>query len=263
MKSRIAIPIPTNTDIAYNQRSWPMYAAAVEQAGGEAVEVPLGLAAAELQAIAESCTGFCLPGSPADVNPAYYGAEVDPATSPADPAREAYDFFMLEHAQRHGKPVLAICFGVQSLNAWRGGTLVQDLLPMPVNHAAGSKVAVAHSVLIPAESLLGEVLLADAQSRIEAPSGDGFLRLPVNTSHHQAVGTPGEGLRIVARCPEDGVIEAVENDPAYVSPEGVHVGKQFLIGVQWHPERSYDISAASRTLFSRLVSAAGLAGPSR
>ena len=256
MKPRIAIPVPTTTDIAYNQRSWPMYAAAVSRAGGDAVEVPLGLAAAELQEIAESCEGFCLPGSPADVNPAYYGAEIDPASSPSDQAREANDFFMLGHAQEHGKPVLAICFGMQSLNAWRGGTLVQDLLPVPVNHSAGSKVAVAHTVLVPEDSGLAKFLQSDPGALAEAPMDDGYLRLPVNTSHHQAVSVPGDGLRIVARCPEDGVIEAVENDPDYVSADGFDVGSHFLLGVQWHPERSYDISAASRALFASLIRAA-------
>ena len=235
-----------------------MYATAVERSGGEPVEVPRGLPASALEKLAETCQGYCLPGSPADVNPAYYAADVDPAIAAADPAREACDFFLLEHAQKHGKPVLAICFGMQALNAWRGGTLVQDLLPMPVNHSAGSKVAVAHTVLIPQESTLGDLFCEDDDARAEAPKTDGYLRLPVNTSHHQAVGVPGEGLRIVARCPEDGVIESVENDAAFISPEGSSVSGQFLLGVQWHPERSYDISAASRMLFNRLVQAAAL-----
>ena len=233
-----------------------MYAAAVEGAGGTAVEVPLGLSAAELQKLAATVQGVCLPGSPADLNPAYWGAETDPATAPADPAREANDFFWLEHAQKAGKPLLAICYGVQSLNTWRGGTLVQDLSPVPVNHSAGRSVAVAHSALIPELSLLGRILAEDSEAAEEAPAADGFLRLPINTSHHQAIGVPGDGLRIVARCPEDGVVEAIENNVDYVSPEGASVEKQWLLGVQWHPERSCDISAASRAIFRAFVQAA-------
>ncbi len=261
VKPRIAIPTSTTSDQPYNQRSWPMYAAAVERSGGEAVEVRLGLPASEMQRIANTCHGVCLPGSPADVNPAYWGGEVDPATSPADPAREANDFFFLEDAEKHGKPVLAICYGMQSLNAWKGGTLVQDLTPVPVNHSAGAKVAVAHTVLVPEHSLLGVCLKATPKGReeISLPADDTntpveqrYLRLPVNTSHHQAVGVSGDGLRIVARCPEDGVIEAVEFGLEHVeSPV-----RQFVLGVQWHPERSYDISAASREIFRRFVSEA-------
>lgn len=255
MKPRIAVPISTTNDLDYNQRSWPMYAAAVEQSGGVPVEVPLGMAAAELRQLAETIHGVCLPGSPADLSPAYWGAEVDPATSPSDPAREANDFFWLEHAQKSRKPVLAICYGVQALNTWRGGTLVQDLSPVPVNHSAGRAVAIAHSALIPRMSLLGRVLLEDAAAVAEAPTTDDFLRLPVNTSHHQAIGVPGEGLRIVARCPDDAVIEAVENEPDYISPEGTPVQRQWLLGVQWHPERSFDISAGSRAIFHALIRA--------
>jgi len=257
MTPRIAIPIPTTGDLAYNARSWPAYARAVELSGGVPVEVPLDLPLNEVRTIAASCDGVCLPGSPADVDPTLYAAEVDPATSPADAAREAVDYTLLEDAAAHAKPVLGICFGVQSLNVWRGGTLVQDLTPVPVNHSAGSKVAIAHSALIAKDSTLGQLLLASEDTAAEAPlleDDDAFLKLPINTSHHQSVSAPGDGLRIVARCPEDGVVEAVENDPDYLTPTGRHT--QFLLGLQWHPERSYDISATSRALFRRLITEA-------
>lgn len=256
MIPRIAIPVPTAGNQEYNQRSWPHYAEAVARAGGEPVRLELGQSREELEGQIAGCVGICLPGSPADVNPDIYGAEVDPASAVPDDLREACDFFLLDHAQHTGKPVLAICFGVQSLNVWRGGSLVQDLTPLPVNHSAGSKVAVAHTVLVPPESLLGELFSSTQDLQAEAPLSDGFLRLPVNTSHHQAIASPGEGLRIVARCPDDAVIEAVENDPDW-EPDSPRSGRpQFLLGVQWHPERSYEISAASRALFARLISEA-------
>jgi putative glutamine amidotransferase len=254
MKPRIGIPIPTSIDLAYNQRSWPMYESAVRHAGGEPVAVPLTLTAVERRELMMTLDGVVLPGSPADIDPTRYTPQIDPATSPADPARELTDFDLLDDALRHGKPVLGICFGVQSLNTWRGGSLVQDLMPLPVNHSAGASVAVAHTALIAKESLLGSLVDPD-----EATEVDNFLRLPINTSHHQAVSAPGDGLRIVARCPDDGVIEAVELDPTMfhvehsVESTGGHAPSQFLLGVQWHPERSYDISATSRNLFAKLV----------
>lgn len=252
MSPRIAIPVPTTTDLAYNQRSWSAYAEAVRRSGGEPIEVPLGLSRGELKSLAETCQGVVLPGSPADVDPRLYGAERDPTTAVADPAREAVDYFLLDHAVATGKPVLAICFGVQSMNVWRGGTLVQDLTPMPVNHGAGGKVAVAHTVLVAPESLLGEIV-----DQTEAPVEGEFLRLPINTSHHQSVAAPGDGLRVVARCPDDGVIEAVELDPATFHVEHPHTEHRlWMLGVQWHPERSFEISATSRALFGRLVAEA-------
>ena len=259
MTPRIAIPVPTSKDPAYNQRSWPTYATAVTRSGGEAVAVELNSSPAEMSTLVASCDGILLPGSPADVDPALYGAERDPASAPADPAREAADFLLLDHAEKFRKPVLAICYGVQSLNVWRGGTLVQDLAPLPVNHSAGSKVAIAHTAQIAPASILASLLTPE-----EAPERDGFLRLPINTSHHQSVAAPGTGLRIVARCPDDGVIEAVEMEPddaVFHVEHSTH--PQFVLGVQWHPERSYEISAASRALFDRLIVEARMIGEAR
>jgi putative glutamine amidotransferase len=265
MKPRIAIPIPTSADLAYNQRSWHQYAEAVANSGGEPIEVPLNLSATALRELIETCDGIVLPGSPADVDPTRYGAERDPATAPADPARETVDFTLLDHAAKSGKPVLAICFGCQSMNVWRGGTLVQDLTPLPVNHAAGAQVAVAHAALIATGSTL-----ASLTDPAEAPQDGDCLRLPINTSHHQAVGAPGDGLRVTARCPDDGVIEAIELDPKMFHVEHSegeagdkmfhveHSPAPFFLGVQWHPERSFSISATSRNLFHRLVADAAL-----
>lgn len=239
-RARIAIPVPTSGNADYNQRSWPNYAAAVEAAGGEAVRVELGTAK-DLREAARSVSGILLPGSGADVLPSRYGAETDPATNKADEDRETADWTLLEEAERHRLPVLGICYGLQSLNVYRGGSLVQDLLPMPVNHSAGRQVAIAHAADIAPESLLGSLVGQD-----EAPKHSDFLRLPVNSSHHQAIAEPAPGMRIVARCPEDGVIEAIEADYDPKNP-------WFFMAVQWHPERSTDISAASRALFTRLV----------
>jgi putative glutamine amidotransferase len=249
MNPRIAIPVTTSTDIPYNRRSWPAYANAVRLSGGEPVSIDIRADQAQVLELIRTCQGVCLPGSPADVDPARYGEDRNLATEAADPAREGIDITLLEDAETYGKPVLGVCFGLQSLNVWRGGSLVQDLSPLPVNHAAGSKVAVAHTALIAENSLLASLVTTE-----EAPAADGFLRLPINTSHHQSVAAPGDGLRIVARCPDDGVVEAVENDPEWEGADRAH--PQFLLGVQWHPERSYEISAASRALFDRLVAEA-------
>jgi putative glutamine amidotransferase len=242
-KPRIAIPLPTSTDQEYNQKSWPIYASAVERAGGEPVEISLNLSPAEIARLANSCQGILLPGAPADVNPQKYGQEADPASAPADLPRENVDELLLQDAHNLYKPLLCICYGTQSLNVWRGGTLIQDLTPMPVNHKAGRSVAIAHTVAIAPDSLLGTLT-----TRAEALEQDGFLRLPTNSSHHQAIGIPGDGLRVSARCPQDGVIEAVEGGQ---SPES---GKShFVLAVQWHPERSYEISPASQAIFGRLI----------
>ncbi len=225
MKPRIAIPIPTSHDPLYNSRSWPQYANAIRQSGGDPIEIPLDATPRRTADIINTCQAVLLPGSPADVNPQKYGQDPDPATAPTDSARENVDELLLQDAHSLYKPILAICFGIQILNVWRGGTLLQDLTPMPVNHAAGASVAIAHAVSVAPESLLGS--LVDAT---EAPVQDDFLRLPINSSHHQAIGIPGDGLRITARCPQDAVVEAVEGGQA---TEGATA--HFVLGIQWHP----------------------------
>jgi putative glutamine amidotransferase len=246
MKPRIAIPVPHSTDIEYSERAWPQYAAAVEQAGGEAVKVPLTLSQVEVANLIRGCEGFLLPGSGADVNPQKYGQEAVSECKPADRAREAVDELLLQEAHNLYKPLLCICFGVQSLNVWRGGTLVQDLSIMPVNHAAGKSIAVAHMAAIAPDSLLGGIVVEE-----EAPEQGGFLRLPINSSHHQAIGITGDGLKISARCPQDAVVEGVEGGQASEGSES-----HFVLGLQWHPERSVEISPTSRAIFERFVAEA-------
>jgi putative glutamine amidotransferase len=70
--------------------------------------------------------------------------------------------------------------------------------------------------------------------------------LPANSSHHQAAESIGDGLKVVARSPEDGIIEGLEG----TSPD------HFVIAVQWHPERSFNDDSHSRAIFAALVEAA-------
>ena len=237
MTPKIAIPSPTSADAGYNDCCWPQYAFAVRAAGGEAVRLSLDDLSA-LGKLIESCDGLLLPGSPADVDPVLYGQQRHPSAAASDAFREGCDRMLLDWASSATVPVLGICFGLQLLNVWSGRTLVQDLRPVPVNHAAGPQVAVAHGTLVAGRSLLGGLLAA-----MEAPANGQFRRLLVNSSHHQAIAIVGEGLTVVARSVEDGVVEAVEG----------FLGAAPVVGVQWHPERSYQQSPSSKALFSWLV----------
>ena len=240
MKPRIAVPIPTSYDRTYNEQNWAVYATCLEACGAAPVPFPLHLSTREAEALAHTCQGVCLTGSPADVDPLQYGHPRDPASAPADPAREQVDRLLLEGVFEAKKPLLAICFGLQSLNVFQGGTLVQDLAPLPVNHAAGASVGVAHMVVVASGSLLACLSGSEAE-------GTDVPRIPANSSHHQAVGVAGKGLRITGRCPQDGVVEALELDSREEHP--------FLLGVQWHPERTF-ATPGSRALFDGLVAAA-------
>jgi len=239
---RVAIPMPHSTNHEYGQRAIPQYERAVVLAGAEPVRIPLDQTASDVKKLIAACDAVLLPGSNADVDPARFKQQPSPRTAAADARREQVDDLLLADAYAHRKPVLGICYGLQSLNVFRGGSLIQhipDFLPdatrAKVNHEAGKKVAVAHTVEIEPGSQLAEVIVG----------GNGLI-VPVNSSHHQSADTIGEGLSIVARCPDDHIIEGMEG----TSPD------HFVLAVQWHPERSVDDDAASRAIFDALVRAA-------
>jgi putative glutamine amidotransferase len=214
----------------------------VELAGGEPVPIPLDRDPKEITRLAEACDGVLLPGSRADIDPAKYKAARHPETAEIDAKRDAVDALLLDDAYHKRKPVLGICYGLQSLNVYRGGSLIQhipDFLEPEirgVDHDAGRKVAIAHGVEVEQGSLLGKIIGNGTSSAVA-----------VNSSHHQSADAAGEGLRIVARCPDDGIVEALEG----TSPD------HFVVAVQWHPERSVEDDEPSRKIFEALVEAAG------
>ena len=191
IRPRIAIPVPTSTDPEYNAAVWKQYAAAVERSGGEAVEVPLGEPPATTARLIAGCQGVLLPGSRADVNPQKYGQEAIAECAPADLARENVDELLLQDAHNMGKPILTICFGTQMLNVWRGGTLVQHLTGQPVKHRARAHGCGAIWRRWRRIRCLGRVGRPK-----RSQESDGVLRLPVNSSHHQAIEIAGDGLRV-------------------------------------------------------------------
>jgi putative glutamine amidotransferase len=237
-KPKIAIPIPKSDDPDYTGRALPQYEKAIADAGGLPVRIPLDQSPTEAIKLISQCDGVLLPGSGADVDPAKYGAERNPQTAPADRKRDAVDELLLQDVYNMKKPVLAICYGLQILNVYRHGTLVQhipEFLPTEtkglVDHAIGRKLEYAHQVTI------------DPQSKLAGIAG--ATEIAANSSHHQSAAEIGDGLRVVARCKEDGIIEALEGTSL----------EHYVLAVQWHPERTTS-DAPSRAIFSSLVEAA-------
>jgi len=201
------------------------------------VPVSLLLTAGELEKLAETLDAVVLSGSPADVEPSLFRATRHPETAAGDADRERTDFALLEHFLTKQKPLLAICYGIQSLNVFLGGTLVQDIpseLGTAIQHDWESEEADPEPF---------HAATAESGSRLAQMAAAGEIN--VNSSHHQSVGELGRKLRVVSRAP-DGVIEAVEwtGDANWV------------VGVQWHPERMVERNALAQSLFRNLIEAA-------
>ncbi len=235
IKPRIAIPEPCSYDLEYSGRALPPYLRAIQAAGGEPVLIPLQSSPEEIARLITSCAATLLPGSKADIDPQKFNAATHAKTAPADPPRDAADELLLQDAYNLRKPVFGICYGLQSLNVWRTGSLVQHI-ESSVNHSAGAKVEVAHNVTVTGDSLLAKEILRGEDSKA----------VPVNSSHHQSADVVGDGLRAVAHCAEDGVIEAIE---------GTTPG-HYVLAVQWHPERTFEHDQVSGRLFRVFVDSA-------
>jgi putative glutamine amidotransferase len=236
-KIRVGTPYRTRKEELSNKRdSYDKYLAAVQSADAEPVEIPLGLSPAELENLARTLDAVLLPGSPADVEPSLFHAARHPKTADPDAARERTDFALLDHAISEHKPVLAICYGVQSLNVFLGGPLVQDIpseVHTKIQHAwSGHEGPEPH-----------HIVTFDPRSRLAQLAGANQAH--VNSSHHQSVLQPGRNLRVVAHAP-DGVIEAVEWTG----------DANWIVGVQWHPERMVAADELAKSLFRELAAAA-------
>lgn len=242
-KPRVGIPWRTRQEERDGTREkLDYYFRAVRKAGADPREVSLEQSPEQLTRQLQELDAFVLPGSPADVDPRRYGASKHAKTTMLDPNRDNTDEAILSHAFDSRKPVLAICYGCQILNVHLKGSLIQDIpdvrpdRPHAVPHgttdlAAGAK---GGDQVHDADLTVGSVLAKLA----------GSSAAHINSSHHQAIDRPGENLRVIAQS-TDGIVEAVEWTG----------DSNWVVGVQWHPERMPDDPFAQH-LFQDFVSAA-------
>jgi putative glutamine amidotransferase len=230
----ITMRLELETDRFYLAR---FYSEAVESAGGLPIHIPLIPRPDFIRGVVADLDGLLLPGSNSDIDPQRYGREPHPQLGAVHPEKDETDLLALAEIEDLAMPVLAICFGAQSLNVSRGGTLIQDIVsqhPNAIKHEQGApRSRHSHRVLLLAGSVLGH--LASAESA------------PVNSHHHQAIETLGRELVATAWAP-DGIVEAVE-DPR---------SDRFVVGVQWHPELGWEQDSFSQAIFSRFIAEARL-----
>lgn len=227
MKPRIGIAADARRDPADDrslgrvQLNWN-YAYLVAEAGGVPLIVP---PMADMAELAGTIDGWLIPGGD-DLDPALWGEAPHPKSSLQDPVRFAGERTFFEAAPRD-LPILGICYGAQALNVLMGGTLEQHV-PDRVGHEEHAGGTLQTYAIEPGSRLASVVQATEVAGK---------------SYHHQAIAQVAPGLRAVARH-DDGTVEAVEGTAA-----------RWLIGVQWHPERTPADPATVR-LFEAFVEAA-------
>lgn len=181
----------------------------------------------------DGAIGLLLPGG-GDIDPEWYGKPRHPRTNNVSHRRDRFEMTLLSHALERDLPVLAICHGMQLLNVFLGGTLVQ--------HLADDPRMLQHDRDMPRAEPAHEIRVKEG-SRLASIMGLGN-RTAVNSHHHQGLGAVPHALEQVAWA-EDGCLEAV-----------IARDLSWVVGVQWHPEAMADTDPHQRRLFESFVAAA-------
>lgn len=206
------------------------FVTAVQSAGGLPLVLPVGVPESAATYIAKIDKLLLAGGQ--DITPQFYHEEPHPKLAATNPDRDHFERALIHEALKQGKPIFAVCRGMQLLNVVLGGSLYQDLSLYPdwqVKHEQQPTQPqfATHSITIKSESLLTPILGAENI---------------VNSYHHQAIKQLAEPLEAVAWS-SDGLIEAVTSkDPDHR-----------ILGVQWHPELTFDVIKAEADLFDLAV----------
>lgn len=208
------------------------YLDAIRHFGGIPLLIPVMAVPEELAFLMSQCDGLLLTGGN-DIDPALFGEKVLNDTVVIAPERDRDEFKALKIAQERGIPILGICRGVQVMNVYFGGTLIQDIptqTPSDILHRMEPPFhRAAHKCTVIPDTPLHNLTQVH--------------EIGVNSHHHQAIKDVATGFTVMAEA-EDHVIEAI-CDPA----------KPFRWGVQWHPERIWDIEESSAKIFEAFISA--------
>jgi putative glutamine amidotransferase len=216
-------------DPALTQRKIDLYIAGITRHGGTPAPVSVATGAVDRDRFFATMAGLVLTGGP-DLDPALYGEAVAGATE-IDTERDALDHMAWRAAEERAVPIFGICRGMQAINVFSGGTLVQDV-PSHAGTPYGKGPAKTHGMEIDPKSRLARALAAASPEGLDGTDDDDDTpELVVNTFHHQAVTQSrlGKGLRAVGWASSEAgrLAEALESRDGH-----------WVLGVQCHPERT-------------------------
>jgi putative glutamine amidotransferase len=230
----IGFTLDHETKPTYSKKPWyairENYLTSISQRG--AVPLPLPHELELVEHYAAMIDGLVIIGGDFDIPPEMYGeTQVHATVSNLKPQRTAFEAAITRAALRDNKPILGICGGQQLLGVVLGGTLIQhipDAVDTPIQHEQPNpRDEPGHAITIAEGTLLHRIA--------------GTTQAQVNSAHHQAMRTVGEGTVISAVAP-DGIIEAIEY-PAH----------PFCLGVQWHPE--YHVTGLDDAIWHQFLAA--------
>lgn len=208
------------------------YSEAIEGFGGVPVHISLIPNREYLAEVVSGLDGVFLPGSDTDTNPLRYNEEPHPKLGRVIFEKEETDLLVLAEAEKRNLPIFGICFGMQILNVYRGGTLFQDIpsqVPDSIKHQQGEPLARnSHTIEVFENSILSRLITSNP--------------VQVNSHHHQAIREVGRNLKVTALA-KDGIIECVEDIRA----------DRFILGVQWHPELNWKTDEISKKIFETFI----------
>lgn len=206
------------------------YFHAIRHFGGIPLLIPALAEKEELEYLLSTIDGLVLTGGQ-DLDPNLFGEKIINDTVTLCPERDTAEYAVLELAAQRNIPILGICRGMQVMNVFFGGSLWQDIpsqLPGCAEHRMEAPYhRTSHSCITEKETPLAELT--------------GEPSFGVNSHHHQSVKDLAPGYRCMGKA-EDGIIEAIY-DPS----------QEFRWGVQWHPERIWDIEETSAEVFRRFL----------
>ncbi len=204
----------------------PAYVDAIRLNGGIGALLSRPTDPAEIADLAASLDGLLFAGGD-DVDPKYYGEEIQFDNVSVTPARDEFELALFRAFIQTNKPILGICRGVQLMNVALGGSLHQHIDGHRQSPTPGSEPTQI-AVIQPGTRLA-------ALCGVEGP-------IPINTFHHQAVKVAAPGTVVSAKA--EGIIEAIEL-PSH----------PFCVGVQWHPELFWKNHPTMEGLFRGFIGA--------
>jgi gamma-glutamyl-gamma-aminobutyrate hydrolase PuuD len=237
---RIVVTLPVVADQPQPElaaRRASLYLDAVRRHGGEPVAVDAKTPPAALAGALDAMDGLLLTGG-GDIDPARYGRPNE-GSRDIDEARDELESQAWRTAAQRDVPVLGICRGLQAINVFSGGSLLQDV----EGHAGpswGTGDPMTHPIDVVPGTRLGDLLTAPS------PTPEPLV---VNAYHHQGVRAedlaPGLVAAAWAESSAGPLVEALEA-----------TGPRFVVGVQCHPERTESTPSAFEGVFEAFVAAA-------